>query len=88
MIEEDLVIGSSDEMEYEEIESEFYEYDDMQMIVAACEALNTVESINTMTAADQKRVNRIKRKCLRLIEFHIGELYDITFDKNDDDADN
>lgn len=87
MKEEDLIIGPEGEGEGEEIEleSEFYEYDDVQMIVAACDALNTVESINVMTAAGQKRIDRIKRKALRLIEHHLGELYDLTFNKKEDD---
>lgn len=83
--EEDLIIG--EESEEEEYDVEYYDYDDIQLIVAACDALNTVESINAMTAADQKRVNRIKRKCLRLIEHHISEIYSLTFDKNDDNED-
>ena len=87
MTEEDLVIG--DEVtEDVEVEAEFYEYDDAQIISAACTALDSVEAINAMTAADQKRINRVKKKCLRLIEYHIGELYDLTFTKEDDEADN
>jgi hypothetical protein len=86
MSEEDLIIGKDppeEEVVTEEIEAEFYDYDDIQMIAAACDALNSVESINAMTAADTKRIARIKRKCIAIIDFYIAELYDLTFDKDE-----
>jgi hypothetical protein len=86
MSEENLVIGKElppEEAAAEELEVEFYEYDDVQIIVAACTALDSVEAINPMTAADNKRVARIKRKCISMIDFYIGELYDLTIDKDE-----
>jgi hypothetical protein len=91
MKEEDLILQSSKATEEdlgEEMDAEFYDYDDIQMLVAACEGLAAVEGINAMTAADNKRITRVKRKCLRMIDFYVGELYDMTFDKDEADNEN
>lgn len=82
MTEEDLILG--EDTGAEELETEFYDYDDIQMLAAACEALTSVEGINAMTAADNKRLTRIKKKAISMIDFYIGELYDMTFDKDDE----
>ena len=87
--EDDLILGSpSSEGEVEELDCEFYDYSDIEMLMAACEALNSVEGVNAMTAADNKRITRIKKKCLRMINFYVGELYDMTFDKDETDNEN
>jgi len=85
--EEDLILGDPEAEHDEELEAEFYDYDDIQMLVAACEALGSVEGINAMTAADNKRITRIKRKCLRMIDFYVNELYELTFDDEDNNKD-
>jgi hypothetical protein len=87
MTEEDLILGTPDGEYTEEMETEFYDYDDVQMLLAACEALGSVEGINAMTAADTKRMTRIKKKCLRMIDFYINELYELTFDDDDNNKD-
>ena len=87
--EDDLILGTpSEDGVTEEFDTEFYDYDDIQMLAVACEALGSVEGINAMTAADTKRITRIKKKCLRMIDFYVGELYDMTFDKDETDNEN
>lgn len=53
-------------------------------ISAAYYALDAAESANMMTKDGQVRMNRIKRKCLRIIDHCVSELYDELFDDNDD----
>jgi hypothetical protein len=55
-------------------------------ISAAYYALDAAESANMMTKDGQMRMNRIKRKCLRIIDHCVSELYDELFDDNDDQA--
>lgn len=55
-------------------------------ISAAYYALDAAESANMMTKDGQVRMNRIKRKCLRIIDHCVSELYDELFDDNDDQA--
>lgn len=86
--EEDLILGDPEADHSEELDAEFYDYSDIEMLMAACEALNSVEGVNAMTAADNKRITRIKKKCLRMINFYVGELYDMTFDKDETDNEN
>lgn len=86
--EEDLILGPETGEPVEELEFEMDIPDDIQMLMAACEALGSVEGINAMTSADTRRITRIKKKCLRMIDFYVGELYDMTFDKDETDNEN
>jgi hypothetical protein len=58
----------------------------IEYISAAYYALDAAESANMMTKDGQVRMNRIKRKCLRIIDHCVSELYDELFDDNDDQA--
>jgi hypothetical protein len=52
-------------------------------VVSICnQAINAVEGFDTGlgSRADATRVAEIKRKALRLIDFHIGMLYDEVFE--------
>lgn len=53
-------------------------------ITAAYYALDAAEHANMMTKDGQMRMSRIKRKCLRIIDHCIGELYDEIFDDEPD----
>jgi hypothetical protein len=86
--EEDLVIGTLPEgveEQTEEVDWEVYDYVDRQLLGGACEGLTAVEGLNAMTSADSRRINRIKKRCIAMIDFYIGELYNMTFDKDEDD---
>lgn len=67
--------------EFEVVESENTAID---YITAAYYALDAAESANMMTKEGQVRMNRIKRKCLRIIDHCIGELYDEIFEEDNE----
>ena len=52
-----------------------------EYITCACNALNSTESIDAMTAEDKARLNRIRRKCLLILDSMVGEMYDELFDQ-------
>ncbi len=56
-----------------------------EYINCACLALNTVDGINPMTAADTARVARIRRKCLRIIDEMVSEMYDELHETDEDE---
>jgi hypothetical protein len=76
-------IELTDGEEFEVIQSENTAID---YITAAYYALDAAESANMMTKEGQMRMNRIKRKCLRIIDHCIGELYDEIFDEDNDQS--
>ena len=74
-------IELTDGEEFEVIESGNTAID---YITAAYYALDAAESANMMTKEGQIRMNRIKRKCLRIIDHCIGELYDEIFEEDNE----
>jgi hypothetical protein len=56
-----------------------------EYINCACLALNTVDSIDPMTAEDKKRVKRVKRKCLKIIDELVGEMYSELYEEEEDE---
>ncbi len=56
-----------------------------EYINCACYALATVEAINTMTASDTARVNRIKRKCLKILDDMVAEMYEELNEADEED---
>lgn len=79
-MEEDLILG---EGESEQIE--FVEMSDAEYIAAACNALSAVEACNPMTDSDTRRVKRIQRKALAIIDHCLGEMYKEIFDDSSED---
>lgn len=57
-----------------------------EYITCACNALNSTESIDAITATSKARLSRIRRKCLLILDAMVREMYDELFDK-DEDAD-
>jgi len=55
-----------------------------EYITCACNALNSTESIDAMTAADKARLNRIRRKCLLILDELVNEMYDELFDQDEE----
>ena len=61
-------------MEYEQSDTRYE-------VVSICnQALNAVDGFDSYFEADKIRVNEIKRKALRLIEYHISMVYDEHFE--------
>lgn len=60
---------------------EFEQSDTRYEVVSICnQALNAVEGFDSYLKSDKIKVDEIKRKALRLIDFHISMLYDETFE--------
>lgn len=70
--------------EEEEPEIEFVTNTAIEYINAAWYALDAAESANMMTKDGQLRMNRIKRKCLGIIDHCISELYDEIFEEDNE----
>ena len=63
------------------IDMEYEQSDTRYEVVSICnQALNAVEGFDSYFEADIVKVKEIKRKALRLIDFHISMLYDETFE--------
>jgi len=58
-----------------------------EFIASATNALSAVENFDTaiMTNADRKRVERIRRRSLKIIDYNIGVLYDELFDEKNEE---
>ena len=86
---EDLILGNEgeDTNEGEEFEYEFTSR--IEAIHCATSAISAASEMTIMTKLDEKRIQRIKRKSLRIIDKCIGEIYDELFyeeeNNNEDD---
>lgn len=76
-MEEDLIIG---EEKADEPEVEFITVSDTEYILAASQALDAVEAANPLTNEDSRRIKRIQRKALAIIDHCISEMYKEIFD--------
>lgn len=79
---DDLVIGTEVSAENTEAleQIEYVDFTEMDYITAAYYALDAAENSNPMTKEGQRQMSRIRRKCLRIIDHCITELYDQLFD--------
>lgn len=81
-IDQDENIDESHENdEYEVIQES--EHTLIDYITAAYYGLDAVEQANMMTKDGQMRMARIKRKCLKIIDHCISEMYAEIFDNDD-----
>lgn len=81
-IDQDENIEESQENdEYEVIQES--EHTLIDYITAAYYGLDAVEQANMMTKDGQMRMARIKRKCLKIIDHCISEMYAEIFDNDD-----
>lgn len=82
MNENDINIEENqDDDEFEVIQES--EHTLIDYITAAYYGLDAVEQANMMTKDGQMRMARIKRKCLKIIDHCISEMYDEIFDNDD-----
>lgn len=75
-MEQDLVLGESDEVEYVE-EAEGYGYPDY--ISASVDVLNMLESANPMTKIEVKRVESLRKMCFEMLEFSVKAMHETLF---------
>jgi hypothetical protein len=88
---DDLILGGA-EGESEDLPEEELEYEYTSRIEAihcATNAISAASEMTIMTKLDERRMQRIKRKSLRIIDKCIGEIYDELFyeeeNNNEDD---
>jgi tRNA A37 methylthiotransferase MiaB len=86
----DLILGNPDEInENEEIENEVEFTSDIDYITAAYFALSAVEGMDEMQhgkdSITQRRIRRIKRKALIIIDECLKSLYDEIIEETDED---
>jgi hypothetical protein len=75
----------ADEEQLPEEEQAVFEFTTREEYInCACAALNTVEGLNPMTQIDTDRVKRIKRKCLRILDDLVGEMWDELYDNDEE----
>ena len=87
---DDLVLGSTDGQESHDEEEELeYEFTSrVEAIHCATNAISAASEMTIMTKLDEKRIQRIKRKSLRIIDKCIGEIYDeLFFEENETNED-
>lgn len=75
-MEEDLVLGEGEEVEYveEEIGYRFTEY-----ISASVEVLTMLETANPMTKEDVEKVQELKKLCFEMLEFSVKSMHSMLF---------
>jgi hypothetical protein len=94
--EEDLILGKEVDPEIggKEEDADPDDYDgwyisEAEYIASAFNALAAVDGIDSamLTGEDKKRVKRIQKKALRILDHNVGELYGYIFEKEDEDED-
>ena len=75
-MEEDLVLGNEDEVEYieEEIGYSYPEY-----ISSSVEVLTMLETANPMTKEEVQRVEELKKLCFEMLEFSVKSMHQMLF---------
>lgn len=85
--ENDLIIGEVKPEDEEGVEIEILPASDYEYLMSAVNAFECVEGSNPITQDAQRRVNRIKRKSLAIIDYVIGVMYDELFDEEKKEED-
>jgi len=75
-MEEDLVLGEDNEVEYVE-EAEGYSYP--EYISASVEVLTMLESANPMTKEEVEKVQELKKLCFEMLEFSVKSMHETLF---------
>jgi hypothetical protein len=73
--------------EQEEQEGEVETTSREDYISSAYNALSAILEVTTLTKQDEIRKARITRKCLRILDDLVGEMYDELFNPEDDEND-
>lgn len=80
-MEEDLVLGESDEVEYieEELGYRFNEY-----ISSSVKVLTMLEVSNPMTKEEVEKVQELKKLCFEMLEFSVKSMHQMLFNSDID----
>jgi hypothetical protein len=75
-MEEDLILGEGEEVEYieEEIGYRYTEY-----ISCSVEVLTMLETANPMTRDEVEKMQEIKQLCLEMLEFSVKSMHGMLF---------
>jgi hypothetical protein len=75
-MEEDLILGDEEEVEYieEEIGYTYPEY-----ISASVEVLTMLETANPMTRDEVEKMEELKKLCLEMLEFSVKSMHGMLF---------
>jgi hypothetical protein len=76
---DDLILGGAENEELPEEEFEYEFTTRTEAIHCATAAISAASEMTIMTKLDERRIQRIKRKSLRIIDKCIGEIYDELF---------
>jgi hypothetical protein len=75
-MEEDLILGEGEEVEY--VEEEIgYSYP--EFIHASVEVLTMLESANPMTRDEVEKMEELKKLCLEMLEFSVKSMHGMLF---------
>jgi hypothetical protein len=75
-MEEDLILGEGEEVEYveQEIEYSYPEY-----ISCSVEVLTMLETSNPMTREEVENVQELKKLCMEMLEFSVKSMHGMLF---------
>ena len=88
VVKENLTTSSSESNETEMLEEGIVEFTTAgEYINSAYFALSAVEDIDTaiISKEDEKRIKRIKRKAIKIIDICLSEMYDELFENDEED---
>jgi hypothetical protein len=75
-MEEDLILGEGEEVEY--VEEEIgYSYP--EFIHASVEVLTMLESANPMTREEVEKMQELKKLCLEMLEYSVKSMHEMLF---------
>jgi len=78
-MEEDLILGEGEEVEY--VEEEIgYSYP--EFIHASVEVLSMLETANPMTRDEVEKMQEIKKLCLEMLEFSVKSMHGMLFNND------
>lgn len=75
-MEQDLVLGEGEEVEYVEEE---LGYGYPQYISSSVEVLTMLETANPMTKEEVQRVEELKKLCFEMLEFSVKSMHSMLF---------
>ena len=78
-MEDDLILGEGEEVEYieEEIGYRYTEY-----ISCSVEVLTMLETANPMTREEVEKMQEIKQLCLEMLEFSVKSMHGMLFNND------
>jgi hypothetical protein len=89
MSEDNIILHEADETppdETTESEEWYPEVTDFDFIAAATNAMGAVDGYDAYMESDKKRVKRIQRRCLLILDICIKNVYDLLTEVQDDET--